>query len=176
VLGLGGTPLVRELLQKMFRREFGSDLLAGKSIVVSALLGECLAGALVVLVLSGGEALEAYAVSSALRALSKRMPSVAHRKIDSTVEDVPLAEIATGDTVAVFPYETCPIDGTVVEGHGVMDESYLTGEPYMMSKAPGAAELSGAINGESALIIKADKLAIDSRYAKIMEVMKTSDR
>lgn len=179
VLGLGGTPLVWELLQKMFRREFGSDLLAGISIVVSALLDEYLAGALVVLMLSGGEALEAYAVSSAssvLRALSKRMPAVAHRRTGSTVEDIPLAEVAIGDVVAVFPHETCPIDGTVVEGHGVMDESYLTGEPYMMSKAPGAAVLSGAINGESALIVKADKLAIDSRYAKIMEVMKTSEQ
>lgn len=179
VLGFGGTPLVWELLRKMFRREFGSDLLAGISIVVSALLGEYLAGALVVLMLSGGEALEAYAVSSAssvLRALSKRMPSVAHRKKDSTVEDVPLSEIAIGDAVAVFPHETCPIDGTVIDGHGVMDESYLTGEPYMMSKAPGASVLSGAINGESALVIRADKLAIDSRYAKIMEVMRSSEQ
>ncbi len=57
-----------------------------------------------------------------------------------------------------------------------MDESYLTGEPYMMSKTPGSTVLSGAINGESALIITADKLAIDSRYAKIMEVMQASEQ
>ena len=179
VLALGGIPLVWDLLLKMFRREFGSDLLAGISIVVSALLGEYLAGSLVVLMLSGGEALEAYAVrsaSSVLRALSKRMPSVAHRKIDSVVEDLPLEQVAIGDILAVFPHEICPIDGTVVEGHGVMDESYLTGEPYVMSKTPGSAVLSGAINGESALIIKADKLAIDSRYAKIMEVMEASEQ
>jgi len=179
VLGFGGVPLVWDLLLKMFRREFGSDLLAGISIVVSVLLGEYLAGSLVVLMLSGGEALEAYAVrsaSSVLRALSKRMPSVAHKKVDSVIEDLPLEQIAIGDTLAVFPHEICPIDGTVVDGHGVMDESYLTGEPYMMSKAPGSTVLSGAINGESALIIKADKLAIDSRYAKIMEVMEASEQ
>lgn len=179
VLGFGGIPLVWDLLLKMVRREFGSDLLAGISIVVSALLGEYLAGALVVLMLSGGEALEAYAVrsaSSVLRALSKRMPSVAHRKTDSGVSDIPLEQIAIGDTLAVFPHEICPIDGTVIEGHGVMDESYLTGEPYMMSKTPGVSVLSGAINGESALIIRADKLAVDSRYAKIMEVMAASEQ
>ncbi|WP_231742289.1 heavy metal translocating P-type ATPase [Stieleria varia] len=178
-LALGGIPLVWELLKKLWRREFGSDLLAGISIVVSAMLGEYLAGALVVLMLSGGEALEAFAVSSAssvLRALSKRMPSVAHRKVDSVVEDIPLSKIQIGDHLAVFPHETCPIDGTVVEGHGVMDESYLTGEPYLMSKAPGATVLSGAINGDSALIVRADKLAVDSRYAKIMEVMRTSEQ
>jgi heavy metal translocating P-type ATPase len=175
----GGVPLVWDLLRKVLRGEFGSDLLAGISIVVSAWLGEYLAGALVVLMLSGGEALEAYAVrsaSSVLRALSKRMPSVAHRKIDSAIEDAPLAQIEVGDLLAVFPHEICPIDGTVVEGHGVMDESYLTGEPYMMAKTPGSKVLSGAINGESALVIRADKLAIDSRYAKIMEVIVASEQ
>lgn len=178
-LALGGMPLVWELLVKLFRREFGSDLLAGISIVTSVILDEYLAGTLVVLMLSGGETLEAYAVrsaSSVLEALAKRMPTLAHRKQDSTIADVPLAEVSIGDTVLVFPHEVCPIDGTVVEGHGVMDESYLTGEPYMISKTPGSTVLSGAINGESALTIRADKLAVDSRYAKIMEVMVSSQQ
>jgi heavy metal translocating P-type ATPase len=178
-LALGGVPLVWELTVKLFRREFGSDLLAGISIVTSVLLEEYLAGTLVVLMLSGGETLEAYAVrsaSSVLEALAKRMPTLAHRKQDSTIADVPLADVAVGDTVLVFPHEVCPIDGTVVEGHGVMDESYLTGEPYMMSKTPGSTVLSGAINGETALTIQADKLAVDSRYANIMQVMQTSQQ
>ena len=178
-LALGGVPLVWELLVKLWHREFGSDLLAGISIVTSVLLDEYLAGTLVVLMLSGGETLEAYAVrsaSSVLEALAKRMPTLAHRKQDSTIADVPLVEVAVGDVVLVFPHEVCPIDGTVLEGHGVMDESYLTGEPYMMSKTPGSTVLSGAINGESALTIRADKLAVDSRYAKIMEVMLSSQQ
>jgi heavy metal translocating P-type ATPase len=176
-LALGGVPLVWELLVKLARREFGSDLLAGISIVTSVLLQEYLAGTLVVLMLSGGEALEAYAVrsaSSVLEALAKRMPTLAHRKVDSTIVDAPLAELRVGDVVLVFPHEVCPVDGTVTDGHGVMDESYLTGEPYMISKTPGSTVLSGAINGESALTIRADKLAVESRYAKIMEVMKSS--
>ena len=178
-LVFGGVPLVLGLLVKLLRREFGSDLLAGISIVTSVLLGEYLAGTLVVLMLSGGEALEAYAVrsaSSVLEALARRMPSLAHRKHDGTLADVPLEEVAVGDILVVFPHEICPVDGTVVEGHGAMDESYLTGEPYLMSKAPGSAVLSGAINGETALTIRADKLAVDSRYAKIMQVMRASEQ
>jgi heavy metal translocating P-type ATPase len=175
----GGGPLVLELLFKLLRREFGSDLLAGVSIVTSVVLGEYLAGTLVVLMLSGGEALEAYAVrsaSSVLAALARRMPSVAHRKQDGQITDVALEKVAVGDTLVVFPNEICPVDGTVVEGHGVMDESYLTGEPYRMSKATGTPVLSGAINGETALTIRADKLAVDSRYAKIMQVMRASEQ
>ena len=66
------------------------------------------------------------------------------------------------------------MDGTVVEGHGVMDEAYLTGEPYKISKTPGSAVISGAINGETVMTIRADKRAVDSRYAKIMQVMRDS--
>ena len=68
------------------------------------------------------------------------------------------------------------MDGAVVLGRGTMDESYLTGEPYVMSKTPGSGVLSGAINGQTALSIRADKLAVDSRYAKIMEVMRASEQ
>jgi heavy metal translocating P-type ATPase len=177
-LGLGGTYLVLGLLIKLTRGEFGSDLLAGLSIVTSVLLGEYLAGSLVVLMLSGGGALEAYAVrsaSSVLEALARRMPSSAHRKQDGALADVPLHEIAIGDTLVVLPHEICPVDGTVLDGRGIMDESYLTGEPYLISKAPGSAVLSGAINKEVALTVLADKLAEDSRYAKIMGVMRASE-
>jgi heavy metal translocating P-type ATPase len=175
----GGLPLVLELLGKLIRFQFGSDLLAGMSIVTSVILGEYLAGSLVVLMLSGGEALEAFAVrnaSSVLTALAKRMPSVAHRRFDGGMDDVPVSDLVVGDVVVVFPHEACPIDGTVIEGHGVMDESYLTGEPYQISKAPGAQVLSGAVNGESALTIRADRLAVNSRYAKIMQVMRDSEQ
>jgi heavy metal translocating P-type ATPase len=175
----GGLPLLAELAIKLHRRDFGSDLLAGLSIFTSAVLGEYLAGCLVVLMLSGGQALEDFAIrsaSSVLEALAARMPSRAHRKRNDELAEVTLDEVTTGDLLLVFPHEICPVDGTVVDGRGVMDESYLTGEPYMISKTPGSQVLSGAINGESALTIRADKLAQDSRYSKIMEVMRASEQ
>jgi len=178
-LAVGGGYLLIGLVGGLFRGQFSSDLLAGISIVTSVILGEYLAGTVVVLMLSGGQALEAYAArraSSVLEALARRMPSVAHRQTDGAMADVPLDQVAIGDQVIVFPHETCPVDGTVLEGHGTMDESYLTGEPYHMSKAPGVPVLSGSINGESALTIRADRLAIDSRYASIMRVMKESEQ
>ncbi len=178
-LVVGGIPLVAGLGIRLIKYEFSSDLLAGISIVTAVLLEEYLAGTLVVLMLSGGQALEAYAVrraSSALLALARRMPLQAHRKLEGAVTKIPLEEIAVGDFLVVLPHETCPVDGVVVEGHSVMDESYLTGEPYMLSKAVGSAVMSGAINGEGALTIRAEKLAVDSRYAKIMQVMRESEQ
>jgi heavy metal translocating P-type ATPase len=175
----GGFPLVFELARHLLRREFGSDLLAGISIVTSVLLNEYLAGCIVVLMLSGGEALENYALrnaSSVLRALAKRMPAIAHRKRDSVIADVELDDIAVGDTLVVYPHDVCPVDGTVIDGHGVMNEAFLTGEPFEITKAPGSAVISGAVNGESALTIAATRRAVDSRYAKIMEVMRESEQ
>jgi heavy metal translocating P-type ATPase len=179
VLVGGGVPLVLSLGLKLVRREFGAGLLAGISIVAAVLLQEYLAGALVVLMLSGGEALEAFALgraSSVLQALARRMPLVAHRRVDRQVEEVQLADVRVGDDVIVYPHEICPVDGVVIDGHGVMDESYLTGEPFMMPKAPGSEVFSGAVNGENALTLRASRLAVDSRYARIMSVMRDSEQ
>jgi heavy metal translocating P-type ATPase len=179
VLVAGGVPLVLSLALKLVRRQFGSDLLAGISIVAAVLLQEYLAGALVVLMLSGGEALEGFALgraSSVLQALARRMPLVAHRRLEGADADVPLAEVRVGDELIVYPHEICPVDGVIVEGHGVMDESYLTGEPFKMPKAPGSEVFSGAINGENALTLRASRVAIDSRYARIMSVMRDSEQ
>lgn len=177
-LVIGGFPLVWELLKKLWRREFGSDLLAGVSIT-AIVLRKYLVAAIVVLMLSGGEALEAFATaraSSVLDALARRMPNVAHRRESAGLVDVKLADIRIGDELTVLPHEICPVDGTVVEGHSVMDEAYLTGEPYEISKTPGSMVISGAINGEKMLVIRTERLAEDSRYARIMKVMQQTEQ
>src|SRR4030095_2058328 len=177
VLLLGGVPLTYELARKAAHRQFGSDLLAGISIVTSVILGEYLAGSIVVLMLAGGEALESYALrtaSSVLEALAKRMPSIGHRKQGTQIVDVPLDAIAIGDVLLIHPHEICPVDGEVIDGHGKMDEAYLTGEPFEITKTRGSRVISGAINGEAALTVRATARALDSRYAKITEVMRES--
>lgn len=175
----GGIPLVYDLIKKVISLKFGSDLLAGMSIITAVLLDQYLAGSLVVLMLAGGETLENFAVRTAsrvLEALAKRAPTIAHRKTATGMEDISVAQIAIGDTIHVFPHEICPIDGQVLSGNGVMDEAYLTGEPFLIPKAPGSEVLSGAINGDASLTIKASKLATESRYAQIMDVMRQTEQ
>jgi heavy metal translocating P-type ATPase len=178
VLAVGGAPFVVKLLYGACKLQFGSDLLAGISIVVSLILGEYLAGTVILLMLSGGTALEKFAMkraSAVLSALAKRMPQTAHRRTPSALEDISLDAVRVGDLLIVLPHESCPVDGGVVEGQGSMDESYLTGEPYRISKIPGSDVLSGAVNGETALTIRVDKLPVDSRYAKIVRVMEQAE-
>ena len=176
---VGGIPMVWELVKKVAKLQFGSDLLAGISIITAIVLREYLVATIVVLMLSGGEALEEFATaraSSVLDALARRVPSTAHRKEHGELVVVKLADIRIGDELTILPHEICPVDGVVVEGHGVMDEAYLTGEPYEISKTPGSQVISGAINGETLLTIRAEKLARDSRYARIMKVMQETEQ
>ena len=160
-------------------REFGSDLLAGISILTSVLQGEYLVGSIVVLMLSGGTALEEFTsrrASSILDALANRMPQTAHRRVGRETVDVTLDQVEVGDFLIIYPHEVCPADGVVVEGHGRMNEAFLTGEPFEVSKAPGSKVISGALNGETVLTIRTDKLPVDSRYARIMHVMEQTQQ
>jgi heavy metal translocating P-type ATPase len=175
----GGVPLLIGLVRQAFKLEFGSDWLAGISIVTATLLQEYLVACIVVLMLSGGSALEQYATrraSSALRALARRMPTRAHRVTPNGSVIINVREIVPGDILAIHPHDICPVDGEVIEGHGEMDESYLTGEPFEISKAPGSQVLSGAVNGDTLLKIRATRLAVDSRYARILKVVEEAEQ
>jgi len=176
---MGGLPLLLSLGIRLWDGEFGSDFLAAISIVTAILLDEYLVASIVVLMLSGGSALEEFATKRASRvldALAKRMPSVSHKKSAEGLIDVKVADIKVGDTLVVLPHEICPVDATVTEGQGSMNEAYLTGEPFEVEKAPGATVLSGALNGDTLLIICAQRLATDSRYARIMRVMEETQQ
>ncbi|MBY0403431.1 MAG: heavy metal translocating P-type ATPase, partial [Cyanobacteria bacterium] len=164
-----------EIVGKLFKGTIGADFLGAIELV---------AAVLILIMLAGGQLLESYAMrkaSSVLEALSNRMPTLAHRKKGTgkngaDLEEISLDEIKLGDEILVFPHETAPVDGLVIEGQGMMDESYLTGEPYQVAKAPGSHVLSGAINGASVLTLKVEKLPMDSRFAQIMEVMQEAEQ
>ncbi|MFP5228257.1 MAG: heavy metal translocating P-type ATPase [Acidobacteriota bacterium] len=178
-IAIAAVPLFAELVQEMLKGNFSVDLLALLSIGTAVVLREYWVAAIVILMLSGGKSLEEFATrraSSVLSALARRMPQMAHRLArDGSTEDVPAESVVIGDRVAIYPHELCPVDGQVISGSGSMDESYLTGEPFLIEKAPGATVLSGAINGETVLTIAATRVARDSRYAKIVEVLHASE-
>ena len=179
-IGMASLPLCIELVNEIRKGNFGVDILAALSIGSAVAFGEYWVAAIVILMLSGGKSLEEYATrraSSVLSALARRMPQVAHRiEHDGSSSDIAIDSIAIGDKLAIHPHELCPVDGVVIAGNGTMDESYLTGEPFLIAKAPGATVLSGAINGDGMLTINATRRATDSRYAKIVEVLHASEK
>lgn len=164
--------------RELLAGNWATDLIAGVAIVTSIATGQYVVALIVVAMLAGGALLEQFAVrraSRALDALAARMPLVAHRLREGQSEDIELTAVAIGDRLLLLPHEIVPADGVVRNGHGRMDESFLTGEPWEVEKAPGVEVISGARNGDSRLEIEVTRRPADSRYAQIMGVMKDSE-
>jgi heavy metal translocating P-type ATPase len=171
-------PVLHRIGKELLAGNWSTDLIAAVAILTGIVTGQYLVALIIIVMITGGTILESYAVrraSSALSALAERLPTVAHRSFANSHEDVPLDAIQVDDILLIFPHEVVPADGVVVKGQGHMDESFLTGEPYEVRKAPGVEVISGAKNGNSLLEIRVNRRPEDSRYAQIMGVMKESE-
>lgn len=171
---VGGIPLLWDTAQQLMRREFGVDVLALLAIGGSFILGQYLAGAIIVLMLSGGEALEAFALRRAKRSLTglvERAPRIAHVQAGNEVLTVPADEIEVETEVIVKPGEIIPVDGVVSEGESSVSEADLTGEPTPVRKVPGTLTLSGSVNLDGLLRVQATRRSAESQYAQIIKLV-----
>lgn len=174
VIVLGGAPLAWETLNEILRGRLGVDLIAIVAIAGALLLRQYLAGALVVLMLSGGEAVEAYALARAqtsLSALAERTPRWAHLRVRGALETVSADVVQTGMEIVVKPGELVPVDGTVIGGVSNVSEADLTGEPMPVRKEPGAPVLSGSVNLDGVLDVRAALPAAESHYRQIVQLV-----
>ena len=159
--------MVRDIL----RGHWGLDILAVTAIVATVLVGEYVAALLVVLMLTGGEALEDYASRRAKRdsmPCSTRAPQLAHRMQGDRIVDIRADEVRPGDVLLVRPSEIVPVDATLSSVEGSMDESSITGESVPAEKQAGDQVLSGSVNGQLAVEIIASATAADSQYQQIV--------
>ena len=174
IIVIGGIPIFLATLRQVARREFSVDFLALLAITGSLLLGEYLAGALIVLMLSGGNALEAFALHrarSSLSALAARAPRTAHLWRGQELITVPAEDVQPGMRVVIKPGEIVPVDGVVVEGAASLSEADLTGEPMPVRKEIGAQVLSGSVDLDALLTVQALKGSADSKYAQIIRLV-----
>jgi P-type Cu+ transporter len=115
--------------------------------------------------------------SSAIKALLRLAPTTARRIADDgSEEDVPLAELHLGDRLRVRPGEKVPVDGEVLEGHSSVDESMLTGEPIPVEKIVGAKVIGATLNGNGALVIRADRIGSETVLAQIVQLVAQAQR
>jgi heavy metal translocating P-type ATPase len=173
-----GLPVVWKTARGMLRGEFAADIVATLAIVGAALLGEPLAGLVVVIMQTGGEALDAWAVaraSNAVAALEADAPRTAQRVLeDGRVEEIEASVIRPGETLLVRPGGLVPCDVIVLDGVSHVDTSRLTGEPLPVRAAIGTPLPSGAVNGTGALTVRAVRVAAESQYARIVELVRSA--
>jgi len=172
-----GTPVVLHTIRGMLRGRFAADIVATLAVLTAVLLNDPLPGLIVVLMQTGGEALERYAegkATAAVRALEAEAPRVAHRLDGDHVTDVPVDEVSIGDVLLVRPGEMVPCDAVVISGRSHVDTSRLTGEPVPVSAVPETHLLSGSLNGEAPLTIRATAIPKRSQYARIVELVRSA--
>jgi heavy metal translocating P-type ATPase len=172
-----GAPVVWRTLRGVAAGRFAADLVAMLAIVSALLLAQPLAGLIVVLMQTGGEALERYAegrASEAVRELEAAAPRLAHRVEASGVADVPADAVAAGDALLVRPGELLPCDAVVLEGRSHVDAARLTGEPVPLTATAGTRLLSGSLNLDGPLTVRALARARESQYARIVELVRTA--
>ena len=167
----GGMPLVWQTVRGMLRGRFAADIVATLAIVTALILGQYFAGVVIVLMQSGGEALEAYAMqraSSSLEALMARAPKVAHRLRNGDIDDVAVDTVVVGDRLLVRPGDLVPVDAEVIDGTSAVDQSALTGEPLPLRAVVGTHLLSGSVNLDGALRVRALRPSAQSQYQQIV--------
>jgi len=179
-----GAPVVWRTLRQLVSGHFATDLVAMLAIVTAVLLHQPLAGLVIVLMQTGGEALERYAegrASAAVRALEEEAPRIAHRfasgeapNIGGRVDDIGVGDVVVGDHLLVRPGEMIPCDGVVVSGASHVDTSRITGEPVPLRAEAGEELKSGSLNVDGALVVRATATAGESQYARIVDLVRSA--
>lgn len=158
--------------------KYGVDLLAILAVVATLSVSEYWAAMVILVMLTGGDALEDYAAKKAnteLKALLDNSPRRAHVVSPTGTTDVAVDDVKVGQHVVVKPGELVPVDGVVITGHSDFDESSLTGEARPVAKTVGSPVMSGALNGDEAVTIKVTKLAKDSQYQQLVKLVKEAE-
>jgi heavy metal translocating P-type ATPase len=172
-------PLAIGVGRSLLRRDPGVDTIALLAMAAALAMGEYLAGAVVALMLSGGNALEDYAAGRAkreLRSLLEHAPRVAHRYSGSGLEEIGAELIEPGDRLMIRSSEVVPADCVIESGSTSIDESAVTGESLPVSVAPGEMLRSGTLNLGNPIDVAAARSAADSTYAGIVRLVRSAER
>ncbi|MFR0596230.1 heavy metal translocating P-type ATPase [Limosilactobacillus mucosae] len=179
IVGAGiALSMLIEMIHTLKSGRYGVDLLAIVAVVSTLSVSEYWAAMVILVMLVGGDALEDYAsrkANSELKALLDNSPQSAHRLVNDQIEDVHVDQVKVGDKIVVKPGELVPIDGEIIKGATQVNESSLTGESKPIDKQVGDPVMSGSLNGDQAIVIKAIKLARDSQYQKLVALVKEAE-
>jgi heavy metal translocating P-type ATPase len=172
-------PLTLSVVRSLLRRDVGVDAIALVSMAGALALGQYLAGAIVALMLAGGNALEEAANRRARRELTvlvARAPRSALVRRHDEVVELPIEDVATGDRVLVRAGEIVPVDGMVESEEAIVDESALTGEPLPVTVPAGDQVRSGTANAGAAFEVRALRPASESAYAALVRLVEQAER
>lgn len=170
-------PIVVDIIRDLRSGKYGVDILAATAIITSVIMGEYWAGMIIVLMLTGGEALEDYAEGRAkteLTALLERAPRTAHVLRGRKSVEVLAKDVKPNDKLIIRAGELVPVDAVVIDGQASFDESSLTGESVPALKKLNDQLLSGSVNQDGVVTARALRSAADSQYEQIVTLVRSA--
>ncbi len=177
---LGGFEPGKKIVASISHGQFALDYIAFAAIVLGIATGSYVVVGIISLMLSGGEALEDYAMAQArtsLTALTNRIPKDVYLWRDGAPQEkIPIATVAVGQEIFVRKGEIIPLDGTLLSSKGLVDESSLTGEPYPVDKLMRDPVRSGTANVGESLVVRVDKSDAESTYRAIIHLVEAAQR
>src|SRR5215831_18663210 len=171
--------LLLDIIVSLRRGDIGLDIVAALSMFAALVFAEYLAGVVVALMYAGGQYLESFAERRASRemtALLARVPRSAVRYRNGRLEDVSLDAIDSGDRLVIRKGDVVPVDGAVIEGVAVLDQSALTGESIPIQLKVGDSVMSGATSVGEAFHLLTTRRAAESTYAGIVRLVEAAQR
>lgn len=171
---LGGARILYHTLEGLFERKIGADLALTIACLAAIVLGEHSVAALVVFIALCGESIEGYTVdraASAIRRVFNLCPAQAHVLRDGAELDVPVEQVAVGESVVVRPGERIPVDGCVLLGSSSIDQSALTGESLPVGKTVGDTVFTGTLNQFGWLTVRVDKIGDATTFGQIIRMV-----
>ena len=171
----GGIPIIIIGVTALWRRDLDVDFLASIAIIAALVIGQFLAAAVVVLMLTGGAILEDYTARRTSRAIEKLIeatPKIARVRRNGDIIEVHIEEVKEEETVLVKPGEKIPVDGIVITGRASVNQAAITGESISVEKAQGSQVLTGTIVELGALEIKVTKVGEDTTFARIIKLIR----
>ncbi|MGN6709165.1 MAG: heavy metal translocating P-type ATPase [Candidatus Nitrosocosmicus sp.] len=176
ILIICGAPIVFQTLKGMASRHFASDVVAMFAIITAIITNEAFPGIIIVIMQSGGKALEDYAFRKATDSLDQlmaRSPKITRLKInEKDIKDINVDDVQINDILIIRPGDLIPVDGVIHSGKAQIDESALTGEPLIKIKDKGEEVYSGTVNTGDIFEIVAKKTSKDSQYNRIVQIVK----
>lgn len=175
---IGGVPLLYQAFKDLKNRTITAEVFMTIGVLASVATGELKSAALIALFMLISDFLDSFTMNKsrqAVKELIESAPKTANVKKDEVVKEVPISEVKKDDIIIVKSGEKIPVEGIVVDGHGIVNQSIITGEPVPVEKKVGDTVYAATINELGILLVRVGNVGDDTAYGRIIKLIQEAE-
>ena len=178
VVFLAGYPIFRNVVRSALKRQVIAHTLMTVGVLAAMVIGQWLTALVIVFFMRVGDSVERYTAErarTALRDLTALAPQTARVVRNDLEVELPIAEVEPGDVVVVRPGEKIPVDGEVLSGQAIVDQSSITGEPLPVGVAPGSRVFAVTVAHQGAIRIRSTKIGQETTFGTVLRLVEEAE-